>query len=313
MRSFGTDSLTQLFDSIIAVHGLGGDAFATWTHPKSKKFWLRDFLPQQIPDARIMTFGYNADAAFGQSTAEILDHAKSLLVSLVDKREEHGVVEKHSALLEINHEEQIPVDSDHSAMCKFETDDDDTFEKVYKRVKRMRLNTRRITNAKSESNKEGLIRSSHVEGADIATIDTALRSENKEGTRPKPDPTKLRVWTDRSGTFEVEAQFLGVYKDKIHLHKLNGVKIAVPYVKMSPEDLDYVEKTWKTPIDRNRGNRVVALYTYNAVGANELGLQVGDVITIIERQQDTFSWWKGQTQDGRIGLFPANYVKHLEL
>ena len=75
----------------MAVHGLGGDAFTTWTHPKSKAFWLKDFLPQQIPDARIMTFGYNADVAFGQSTAEIVDYAKSLLASLVDKREESEV------------------------------------------------------------------------------------------------------------------------------------------------------------------------------------------------------------------------------
>jgi len=41
-------------------------------------------------------------------------------------------VEKHPALLEINHEEQSPVDADHSAMCKFEMDDDATFETVYK-------------------------------------------------------------------------------------------------------------------------------------------------------------------------------------
>jgi hypothetical protein len=52
---------------------------------------LEDFLPQQIPDARIMTFGYNAAGAFVQSTAEIIDHAKSLLASLVDKREESEV------------------------------------------------------------------------------------------------------------------------------------------------------------------------------------------------------------------------------
>jgi hypothetical protein len=69
----------------VAVHGLGGDAINSWTHQKSKAFWLRDFLPHQIPDARIMTFGYNADIAFGQSTAEIVDHAKSLLASLVDR------------------------------------------------------------------------------------------------------------------------------------------------------------------------------------------------------------------------------------
>jgi hypothetical protein len=63
----------------VAVYGLGGNAITTWTHPKSKAFWLKDFLPQQIPHARIMTFGYNAAAAFGQLTAEVTDHAKSLL------------------------------------------------------------------------------------------------------------------------------------------------------------------------------------------------------------------------------------------
>ncbi|KAH9203559.1 Alpha/Beta hydrolase protein, partial [Leptodontidium sp. 2 PMI_412] len=247
--------------SIVAVHGLGGDAVNTWTHPKSKAFWLKDFLPLQIPDERIMTFGYNANAAFGQSTAELIDHAKSLLTSLVVKREEREevqrplifiahslggivvkqallqarleprcqaikeatlgliflgtphrgsdkatygkvlanvaqfmshrpqprlltalqtnsdvllrltsdfrfqlsdyqvysffelrpmkgsrIVEKHSALLETNHEEQIPVDADHSTMCKFETEADDTFEKVYKRVKRMKNTPRRVAN-----------------------------------------------------------------------------------------------------------------------------------------------------------------------
>jgi hypothetical protein len=78
------------------VHGLGGDSIETWTHPESNAFWLKDFLPQQIPDARIMTFGYNAAAAFGQSTSDVIDHTKSLLSSLVDKREESEVHVGHS-------------------------------------------------------------------------------------------------------------------------------------------------------------------------------------------------------------------------
>jgi hypothetical protein len=56
------------------------------------------------------------------------------------------IVEKHSALLEATHEEQIPVDADHNALCKFETEGDDTFEKVYKRVQGMRKDPQRITN-----------------------------------------------------------------------------------------------------------------------------------------------------------------------
>ena len=75
----------------MAVHGLAGDAIDTWTHPKSNALWLKDFLPKQIPDARILSFGYNAAAAFSESTAEVIDHAKSLLASLVDKREEAEV------------------------------------------------------------------------------------------------------------------------------------------------------------------------------------------------------------------------------
>ena len=38
-----------------------------------------------------MTFGYNADAAFGNTTADIIDHARSLLSGLIDKREEDDV------------------------------------------------------------------------------------------------------------------------------------------------------------------------------------------------------------------------------
>ena len=59
----------------------------------------------------------------------------------------------------------------------------------------------------------------------------------------------MRTWTDRSGSFKVEAQFLGLKDGKIHLHKLNGVKIAVPVVKMAIEDIEYVEKVTGQSLD----------------------------------------------------------------
>ena len=82
---------SHLLPSIVAVHGLNGDPKNTWTSCQTGTFWLKDFLPHDVPNARVMTFGYNADAAFGNTTAEIIDHAKSLLSSLVDKREEDDV------------------------------------------------------------------------------------------------------------------------------------------------------------------------------------------------------------------------------
>lgn len=53
-------------------------------------------------------------------------------------------MEKHSAFLEVPHEGQIPVDADHRAMCRFATADDGTFEKVYKRVQRVRKQAPRM-------------------------------------------------------------------------------------------------------------------------------------------------------------------------
>lgn len=68
----------------------------------------------------------------------------------------------------------------------------------------------------------------------------------------EPDPSKLRTWTDRSKTFKVEAQFLGCKEGKIHLHKSNGVKIAVPVAKMAVEDLEYVEKITGLSLDEEK-------------------------------------------------------------
>lgn len=68
----------------------------------------------------------------------------------------------------------------------------------------------------------------------------------------EPDPSKVRVWTDRSKSFSVEAQFLGMKDGKLNLHKVNGVKIAVPVAKMSVEDLEYVERVTGISLDEDK-------------------------------------------------------------
>lgn len=239
---------------IVIIHGLNGDATKSWTNANTKAFWPKDCLPFDLPEARVFTFGYNADAAFGNTTADIVDHAKDLLGSLIDKREEEDeklrpiifiahslggivvkqalflarvesqysticehtvgiiffgtphrgsdkaaygkilanvastvmhkpsskllsalqsnsdvlarltsdfrhqlpqyqivsfyerkplgifkkeIVEKQSALLEVAGEDQIPVDANHRDMCKFPGRDDEDYEKLFKRIRRM--------------------------------------------------------------------------------------------------------------------------------------------------------------------------------
>jgi hypothetical protein len=50
----------------------------------------------------------------------------------------------------------------------------------------------------------------------------------------------------------VDAQFLGLKDGKLNLHKLNGVKIAVPISKMSLEDLEYVERVTGISLDEDK-------------------------------------------------------------
>ncbi|KAF2214827.1 hypothetical protein CERZMDRAFT_66086 [Cercospora zeae-maydis SCOH1-5] len=85
---------------------------------------------------------------------------------------------------------------------------------------------------------------------------TSMRGSDKRGskdqTKAKPNPSRVRTWTDRSGTFKVEAEFIGLREGKIHLHKLNGVKIAVPVAKMAVEDLEYVERATGASLDEDK-------------------------------------------------------------
>lgn len=78
------------------------------------------------------------------------------------------------------------------------------------------------------------------------------RSSGKDQAKSKPNQGRIRTWTDRTGTFKVEAEFIGLRDGKIHLHKQNGVKIAVPVSKMSVEDLEYVENATGTSLDDDK-------------------------------------------------------------
>ena len=74
----------ELRSSIVAVHGLGGDAYRTWED--EGKIWLRDFVPSQIPSVRVMSFGYDSFTAFSKSVTGIEDFAADLLNRMKDER-----------------------------------------------------------------------------------------------------------------------------------------------------------------------------------------------------------------------------------
>lgn len=99
-------------------------------------------------------------------------------------------------------------------------------------------------------------RGSSLSGQEINNNHTVQRHKsnqnetiNLNNSKAKPDPCNVRTWNDRSKSFSVEAQFLALKDGKINLHKMNGVKIAVPVSKMSIEDLEYVERQTGISLD----------------------------------------------------------------
>ncbi|KAL4763169.1 uncharacterized protein BDW70DRAFT_158018 [Aspergillus foveolatus] len=67
---------------IVAIHGLNPknkERHAERTWELNGKIWLRDFLPNQLPQARIMLYGYNSNVSIQSSSAGVREQAQNLL------------------------------------------------------------------------------------------------------------------------------------------------------------------------------------------------------------------------------------------
>jgi hypothetical protein len=82
-----------VFFSIVFVHGLTGDRENTWT--SGETLWPQQLLPIRLPEARVMTFGFDADVVkfFSVASQNRIDHhAQNLISSLADIRDETETV-----------------------------------------------------------------------------------------------------------------------------------------------------------------------------------------------------------------------------
>ena len=56
--------------------------------------------------------------------------------------------------------------------------------------------------------------------------------------------------------------------------------------------------------------RARALYQFDGAVASDLPMKEGEIVTIINKLPGNL-WWEGESDDGRIGTFPYNYVEVL--
>ena len=76
--------------SIVFVHGLTGDRESTWTAKGAASAWPESLLLNDLPQARIIMYGYDADVVNFWSMASqntIGDHSQKFLTSLANLRE----------------------------------------------------------------------------------------------------------------------------------------------------------------------------------------------------------------------------------
>jgi len=110
------------------MHGLGGHSEKTWSTEvvqpvgrgrgwfdfmvgaripalEETVFWPRDLLPQTVKNARIMTYGYDADVSSATEHVNIFQHSRDLLIALTAQRRDNVCSHHHSArILALNYD-----------------------------------------------------------------------------------------------------------------------------------------------------------------------------------------------------------------
>ena len=89
--------LIELHLSIVAVHGLASDVKKTWhwhinekdgaADPSESPMWLRDFLPNEGLNARVMVWKHNTRWDAYALNKSLPDHAEDLLRALCRYRQ----------------------------------------------------------------------------------------------------------------------------------------------------------------------------------------------------------------------------------
>lgn len=72
--------------SLIAVTGLAGHAIGSWSC-SAQEIWLRDYIPSDLPDVRVLTYGYPSPVNDDVRMSIMSDHVNAFISRLRRMRE----------------------------------------------------------------------------------------------------------------------------------------------------------------------------------------------------------------------------------
>ncbi|KAF8538592.1 hypothetical protein BDD12DRAFT_884762 [Trichophaea hybrida] len=77
----------KIVADVVAVTGLAGHAFNSWRSPDTNSMWLKDFLPKDFKNIRVMAYGYDSSLTGPKrGDARMTDYRRSLLEQLGNAR-----------------------------------------------------------------------------------------------------------------------------------------------------------------------------------------------------------------------------------
>lgn len=73
---------------MIAVTGLAGHAIGSWRNRETQQMWLKDFLPYDVQNIRIMSYGYDSRLVghVGEAEIRLLDLQRHFVEQLQNAR-----------------------------------------------------------------------------------------------------------------------------------------------------------------------------------------------------------------------------------
>ncbi|XP_074660104.1 SH3 domain-containing kinase-binding protein 1-like isoform X3 [Tubulanus polymorphus] len=95
----------------------------------------------------------------------------------------------------------------------------------------------------------------------------------------------------------------------------NSIDMKSTYFGRRENDIksDITNKPRRSSTGSSAGNpveRAKVLFSYVAENTDELTIEVGNVINILNKESEDSGWWKGE-YNGKVGVFPDNFVELL--
>lgn len=136
-----------------------------------------------------------------------------------------------------------------------------------------------------------------------STVTTNL-SNSLQKQIPKKPPPPTPTSDNTSGTSTDQAPALPPKPGNQFSPHLHHTKPLPPTV----QPLSQQQQHHSTQQVREQAR---VIYAYDPSNDDELAMQVGDIIDIIDKDIEDAGWWKGELR-GKIGVFPDNFVQLLE-